>query len=137
MPKIDGFDQKNAKAFHAAVSKAISDVCKEYGVDLKKDRSLRYLNDESILKITCEFKIVNSKTKAADADKERKDWEFFASEFNLKPEWFGKSFKIPGDGTFTIIGIKPRKPKNAVSARKEEDGKTYVMPPRLVIAHMK
>ena len=54
------------------------------------------------------------------------DYKKHCEIYDLKPEWFGKSFIAQGK-TLTIVGLKTRASKRPVVV-KDEDGNGYVFP---------
>ncbi len=54
----------------------------------------------------------------------KQDWDRYCTMFNLKPEDFGRRFKIRSQ-VYEVTGITPSRPKNAIEIKRVYDGKQF------------
>lgn len=71
-------------------------------------------------------------TMAADvavkvAAQPKQDWDRMCGMYSLKPEHFGRTFRIRGT-VYEVVGLSPNRPKYAIQSKRVRDGKVFGVP---------
>jgi len=82
--------------------------------------------------MTGQLKVNLSTTNEDGDDKRAVAYKRYASQYGLKEEWLGLSFKHRS-GIYTIVGLDPSRSKNALVLRRERDGSIRIAPPSMAI----
>ena len=103
-------------------------IAEKYGITIKVGRG-------SYGGLTGHLKVNLSTTNEDGDDRRTEDYKRYATMYGLKKEWLGLSFKHRND-IFTIIGLEPSRPKNALVLRRERDVSIRIAPPSMAIRLM-
>lgn len=118
------------KANGKKIDEEIAAVFAKYNIKIV-GRSARVDAAEGTYKFKVQF--ATAEGVEAQAKKAEDNFRFYASMVGMKPEWFGKKFRM-GDKVYTIAGYRPSRRKNPVELTA--NGKGYCASPDQVRAFM-
>ena len=98
------------KDLRVDIDEALKPIAQKYGIEIQSGRGV-YGGLEGHLKIL--FKTTNE-----EGDDQRAiDYKRFASLYNLKEEWLGKTMKY-GSDSYTIMGLDTNKRKKVLVVKR-------------------
>ena len=108
------------KDLRVDIDEALKPIAQKYGIEIQSGSGV-YGGVEGHLKIL--FKTTNE-----EGDDQRAiDYKRFASLYNLKEEWLGKTMKY-GSDSYTIMGLDTNKRKNVLVVKRVRDGSIRIAP---------
>jgi len=116
---ITKFDKKSLDHVRAEVSKVLSTLGEDLGVDFQL-HNIRYQDNTFSVKLGGSI---------AGFDTRANDWDLYYKRFGLQKDWLHKTFQHDGK-TYKIVGLRPKARKQTVLI--ERDGETFQVEGRLV-----
>ena len=125
-------NRNDLRTLNAAMQKALDVVAAEHGLQLKI-KSGTYEPDGS--RFTTKLEVLAPNESGEIVSKEAQDFQKYATQYDLKADDLGKTFRSNGHG-FTISGMKPRSRKFPILATRD-DGKTFKFTAEAVAQNLK
>lgn len=121
------FDRQTVKDTRNRLQTALDTIAADIGCQIKVGNA-SYEPDGSACSFKIECAVIGEDGTAKT--REATDFGHYAEQYGLKPEDLGKSF-TNHNGTYTIIGCKPRSHKFPILGRRA-DGKVFKFPAVMV-----
>ena len=130
--KVKKFDRSEARRVADEMKAVIEKTASQLGITVTGFDKWRY--NSTAMTLPLEFSLGEKAMEAVDAAAEQ-TFKRYASVFGLKPEHFGQEVNLH-DGTYKIIGCKPKATKNTILVEKvktrgggaTKPGQKYVIP---------
>jgi len=104
------------KGFRAKFGDVLDEFAKQEGITINQ-KAITYSDNSFNIKL--EVTLAGDKSEA-----EQIQWDKSCYLFSLKPEHYGQTVQH-GDGTFKLVGLKPRSPKYPLIAERLDNGQRY------------
>ena len=125
-------DRNDLRTLNAAMQKALNTVAAEHGLQITL-KAGSYEADGS--RFTTKIEALAPNASGEIVSQEAKDFQNYATGYDLKPGDLGKVFQSNGH-SYTISGMKPRSRKFPIIATRD-DGKSYKFTAEAIVQNLK
>ncbi len=130
MKKITSFNENNCRQVSADLKSELAVLAERYGLTVSTSGG-KYTTESFTLKVSL---TLDSPDGSAQNQAEL-DFRANAYRYGLSPADLGRKFST-GNGTYRIVGAKPRNRKYPIIATAERDGRSYKFPAMTVVNGM-
>lgn len=118
---IKEFNRETLRVLRKSFDADLMELQIKYGLTFKVGH-ISYTDTSATIKVEAAL---------SGVDVAKENFNFYATKFGLKPEYFGKVTKINGIG-YQVAGIKPRARKYPILMKNLQNGVTVKVPSHVV-----